>query len=241
MNWNLKKVLLAIPGPIILGAIGSGVWDVGMKPFGRLLIDSTLSVVSLGSSSIQNSIYKEAAKGNHEQASMILFDFGIGIIVLTLVISISKSLTSISNLNQLKHDFKVLPPVTLQPVVPPSVHTLRQELDTEYAKLIKERDEMAISFDQSSRRLTRLTYMLIIPISFSIGMIGILTLRQLASNYAYATFNQSYIICRPYLDQDKAFMLQSEFARIQSREDFLTVLNKLREIAKTNKVTVPDY
>ncbi|MBK7142472.1 MAG: hypothetical protein IPH75_10365 [bacterium] len=64
------KWLFGILGAIIVGAIGSGIWDLLFKPLfsvvGRLL----LSVGTFGISSISQSIYEDVAKGFRESPSL---------------------------------------------------------------------------------------------------------------------------------------------------------------------------
>jgi len=48
MNLSLwKKVVLGIVGTIVLGAFGSGLWDVGLKPVGQWLGRAILDVATL--------------------------------------------------------------------------------------------------------------------------------------------------------------------------------------------------
>jgi hypothetical protein len=67
---TIKRWFLAIPGALLVGALGSGLWEIGIKPAGTWIGRATLDVVTLGSSQLKDAVYLEAAKGNHEKASL---------------------------------------------------------------------------------------------------------------------------------------------------------------------------
>jgi hypothetical protein len=56
-------------GTLVLGAIGSALWDVGLKPMFSVFRNLILTLTSLGIDSVRNSAYVEAARGFHEHAS----------------------------------------------------------------------------------------------------------------------------------------------------------------------------
>ena len=64
MKNKLVKIILGVIGTILIGAIGSGVWERFLSP----LIDSTASrlasLFSLVSKSYANSLYSDIGKGN---------------------------------------------------------------------------------------------------------------------------------------------------------------------------------
>ena len=77
-----KKAVLGIVGAILIGAIGSGLWDVGVKPGGKWLGRAILDVATLGSAAVKDATYREAAKGFHEETGLELYS---QIVVLPLV------------------------------------------------------------------------------------------------------------------------------------------------------------
>ncbi len=59
----------AVPGTLVLGALGSALWELGMEPTGEWAWHFVLTLVTLGSETLKNSIYQEAARGFHEHVS----------------------------------------------------------------------------------------------------------------------------------------------------------------------------
>jgi len=78
----ITEVLGAL-GTVVLGAFGSGLWDVVVKPSGLRVIQLVLSTVTLGSGAVKDRLYADAAKGPHEAVSLfmlgIVFSLYLGI------------------------------------------------------------------------------------------------------------------------------------------------------------------
>jgi hypothetical protein len=66
-------------------------------------------------------------------------------------------------------------------------------------------------------------------------------LKLVEANGAYTFFAQSMKICRPYMDDHQAQMLESRFASIRGRTDYIDVTNEVRHIAATNRQTLPEF
>ncbi len=70
-----KKVLTVVAGvigTILLGAIGSGLWERCLSPVADWTIKVVVSGMSLLSSTYKNGIYQEVAKGHHEYSALFL-------------------------------------------------------------------------------------------------------------------------------------------------------------------------
>jgi hypothetical protein len=67
-----KKVVLGLIATIILGAVGSGLWDLAGKPATQWFGQAILTGATLGSSAIKDATYREAAKGFHEASALAL-------------------------------------------------------------------------------------------------------------------------------------------------------------------------
>lgn len=64
------KIVFGVLGTILLGALGSGLWNAILGPLLSLSANFFLTVFSLGIKAIKNNIYMDIAKGLHEQASL---------------------------------------------------------------------------------------------------------------------------------------------------------------------------
>jgi len=72
--WNRSKkaTVLSIIGLILLGALGSGLWDVFFRPVAIWIGLKLLTLATFGLESIRDSSYQSIAKGHHERPAFLL-------------------------------------------------------------------------------------------------------------------------------------------------------------------------
>jgi hypothetical protein len=61
--------ILTLLGALVIGALGSGIWDTLLKPMFSWLGTALLDVATLGKQSLIDGIYVEVAKGSYERAA----------------------------------------------------------------------------------------------------------------------------------------------------------------------------
>lgn len=212
--FSTKNKILAILGSLIVGAFGSGLWDIAVKPSGLIVGRLILTLVSLGSHHVKDSIYVEAARGPHEAA---------GVVVLVVITAF----------------LLVLPLLMI-------AWTLR--LRIQFAKIsAPQNDSMDLSQSAFDRKIARTRKLFIaqyiilgiLLIQTGAGFIG--NLKVLQANSALAYFAQSMTICRPYMDDHQYEMLESRFARIQGRNDYLVITSELQKFADSKQLELPKY
>ena len=69
-NTKKSKLFLGCLAAILLGAIGSGLWNVALGPVLSWTGNALLTAASFGVESVKNGVYREIAKGFHEQAGV---------------------------------------------------------------------------------------------------------------------------------------------------------------------------
>src|SRR5260370_37201259 len=72
------KWALAILGTILLGALGSGLWDAIFRPLLPWLGELLLNVGTLGLEQLRDGIYVEVARGTYERAGLLIVQLVIG-------------------------------------------------------------------------------------------------------------------------------------------------------------------
>jgi hypothetical protein len=70
MTW---KTVRFVAITVVLGAIGSGIWEWMLKPMLMGASQFGLNVATLGVHSFKNSLYKDIAHGFHEESSLRLY------------------------------------------------------------------------------------------------------------------------------------------------------------------------
>ena len=81
MNKFLK-VVLGVFATIVLGAIGSGLWERMLGPFLDWLTRVTVGIYASVVGTYRDSIYESAAKGLHEEHSLVVHTMIIGLLPL---------------------------------------------------------------------------------------------------------------------------------------------------------------
>jgi hypothetical protein len=93
----------------------------------------------------------------------------------------------------------------------------------------------------SPRLVLRLAYGVTLLVVLDSTAFLINQLMILQANNALTFFSQSMAICRPYMDEKQAQMLESRFAAIRTRADYIIVTSELRQLAAANHRTLPNY
>lgn len=73
-----KKHVIYVIGTIVLGALGSGLWDLAIKPSLAFTIEFFVDVVLGAFKDIQNTIYTDIASLDREITGRLLVSFGMG-------------------------------------------------------------------------------------------------------------------------------------------------------------------
>ena len=68
----IKTIIFAIV-TILLGGIGSGLWELILKPSLGNLSNLILDIITFGTTSLKNNVYANVAKGLHNQESLLSF------------------------------------------------------------------------------------------------------------------------------------------------------------------------
>ncbi|MFB0555639.1 MAG: hypothetical protein ACETWQ_20225 [Phycisphaerae bacterium] len=90
MKKKIVKGTLGIIGLIVLGAIGSGLWDIGIKPIFIWFLEAIFKITTLGISSLSDSFYRSVASELHEDTSSFLQTLIIFLFVMFFIILLDK-------------------------------------------------------------------------------------------------------------------------------------------------------
>jgi len=230
------KKFIAVIVTVILGAIGSGFWEVFLRPRWPRISNWILSLFSNYFNSLESTTYSEIAKGFHEVNGLIVFFLvGCGFILylcdgLYNMFYIYRDSTEIQK-KLSEAEEKIFAKAIQAPVADIEV---KPKLDSEPLKKFRGSQYFVFSF----RWLSLFFLFLFVAIIFS----QIISLTQYVYvNSAVTYFNQLMTVCGPFINNEKSQALKSQFAQIQSRSDFLSLTNELLEIAKKRKLKTPEF
>ncbi len=230
------KWCINITGAIVLGAIGSGVWENVLKPILASGQNLVLNIASWGIGSYRNDIYAQIAQGFHEGDSKVIAQFLFGGMSIVVVLT---SLQAILEYRDMKYktDFEDKFESSEQKI---------NLLSNEDKKLYLKRLESKVSQNkekllQHKKNLKRHLIVLVVTASFCLTINTISIYKVGYINSAITHYHQVFTICRPFLDQQQEEQIASKFAQVRSREDYQAVVNQLKIIGENNKQILPKF
>lgn len=213
---------------ILIGAIGSGVWESLLGPGLRGARNWILESISIVFRNYKNDIYMQIARdsgggANSEIISLISsIYFGLSIAV---VLYYAFSLLDM----QARNDSLVrkLSPSADVPSKP------EMTLDQARIEVLKLATKM--------RRAWALVYLIAGVLAILVTSHTISSARVSYVEAALAHYHQSLRITSPYLTTDERLAIESQFAQIKNRQAYVVVLNRLNDAATTHGQSVPAF
>lgn len=69
---STRKAILGVIAALVVGGLGNGVWEYVLEPAFTWSVAGVLNVATLGVQSFKDDLYREIAKGFHEESSLSL-------------------------------------------------------------------------------------------------------------------------------------------------------------------------
>lgn len=213
---------MGLLGVVILGALGSGLWQHALEPFFRFI----LRLASLGFDTYKVDVYKEIARGLHEYASHDI----LGAITSLWVILLLAMFFGLYELmrfvlarqSKLESDTEKTEKGEAKP---------ETTLPETKAK-IRERGERI----RSAKKFVYAAGLLVVFLS---TMELISFARHTYINSAVTHFRQVLRIASPYLNVSEQAVIVSQFAQVKSKEDYVRIVDRLADTAETHGQNVP--
>lgn len=218
-----KKVVLGLIATVVLGAVGSGVWDLLGKSASQWVGRAILNIATLGSSAIVNSVYREAAKGLHEASALEQYALFM-LCILSVGAFFSVYLSS-----------RARGPRTAKQGAKNFLDEIEPLQDDEKVKVLEKR---LASLELKLRKIRVVMFATLLVFAATLGFNYV---RLAQANDTATFFRQSVAICAPYVDDQEIKLLNSHFAAIDSKSDFLQVYGELTKIAAANHLRLPDF
>ncbi len=224
---QVLKGTLGVLGAIIIGALGSGVWQSLLGPALHVSTRWVLDIASLGLTSYKNRVYSQIAADNQSAVAFYAYItlWGVHAMMGTMV-ALGGFYWASGHRRRAEQALKGLSdaPPNLEPEI--SNDALRQEL---------------VGFLKSMGILRLLLYLLLLLISFGVVYDLVSYARLSYVNSADAHYHQVMRVASPYLDAREQVEAESDFAQIGSREDYVRLLSRLEGQCKAHGRTVPKF
>ena len=216
-EWHLvRKVALGalgLVGTILIGAIGSGIWQRLGDPLYIWLRDATLNGATLGIATLKDALYAEVATGLYERPASVLL--GTFLFVILYVMFIMLTIITVRARRQ--------------------GHALGKGRRRGEAVNIEERRQRVL---QTLRKqlyvMWPMTLVLAISITFNI-------IKTTYTSRAIGHYRQLTALVGPYISESEMKTYDSRFAQIQSAQEYTDVTRELVELATENGLVIPNF
>jgi len=211
----MKKVFKQIGtclGIVLLGILGTALWEIAINPLLPHLRDIVLDTVSLGIQSVKDGTYELIAKGvpNHPQFSSDFLSFGLTIFLSFIILAVGTVV----------------------------IEAIRKVIYERQGKPKKKETE-EFKFTRKFAKWTGNVAFAILILFVSIWLYN--SMRISYANSALMHYRQVLRICEPYLNDNDKKSVVSSFAQIRKRDDYLAVVKSLEKLAGENGQYVPQF
>ena len=205
----------SIIATIILGAIGSGLWDTAFKPATKWVGGALFTIVTLGAKRARNKIYEDASMGHHESPSIFILTILIAFLLAVVFSLTVKSYVDIYNPKLMTTDIR---------------HCLEKE-ETNPTNCIHESIK-----DKVMPVLQLLTLLVVYTfVSFIYRLIKISKTNLITTYYEHCLK-----IIRPFLNEGEFIIFEQRYAMMKTKEEYDEIISNIEDIAKTNKIALPE-
>lgn len=227
MNFLSKKSIVgAILSAIVLGAIGSGVWQYILDPIVSSGSRLMLNLATLGMESFKNDLYQEIAKGFHEKASYALYAqfntiFSLAFIGFAIILAL-KTKELIQRKSEMMEELLRIEDKRKQE--PLSIAEIESRLK-----------------NTKPERLLKFIYILLGICLVLMSAQYVNTKRDSYINSAITHYFQLKKIVSPHVSQVDLMNMDSRFSQIQSAKSYEVLITEMSTIAKQNAANTPAF
>jgi hypothetical protein len=212
-RWSRKRLTTGAAGTVILGLIGSALWEMALKPGMMATRNVLLDLTSLGIKSVQNATYQEVARGLHEHASnqlvSLLLFFALG--MATGAMGYWRGRRS---------------------------RPSREALE---AMTVAELQERQTVLNRKLGRLETMLKFSSVAVLLMVAFLAGNQLRQSYALSAVGHFNQLSAILAPYIPVEESLLMRSQFSQIDTRADNLSLIGRMESKAKEVHARIPKF
>ncbi len=236
MRNKYVKGVLAILVTVLLGALGSGLWEGVLKSAFVSGRDLILNLVSFGMQSVKQATYAQIAQGLHEHASMDNLSLTvvglIGFMFYLLLILFGRIAALKEKQANLHKRLKL--------AVAKQAKKETRAPDEEQKEESLDNIRKAID-DLPLKGLRRMAYAAsFVALLFASAVFADLT-RFKYVNSAITHFQQAYTISLPYIDESQRTQILSSFAQIKGKQDYVSLMKQVEAVGRDNGQSVPGF
>jgi hypothetical protein len=231
------KGALGLVGVIIIGAIGSGVWEVVLKPLSTFIRDILLNLITFGLESFRNDIYSSVASGYDQSPIIQLLHYFVLAAILAMIFFL---MDLFFKRRELMEDQKrVLKELddTLSEIT--NMGETKKKTQEEIRDgIIQARQSVA---RQPIKRFSVLLYFGALLCMFQATLLITSLIKTSYINSAISHYNQIVAISSPYYNATEIALHNSQYAQIKKKEDYLRLTALIEATIKNHGIVPPTF
>ena len=205
----MRQAPITIVGVLLLGIVGSTVYDLLVKPgitsFGRFILD----VISLGSSTLRDASYSSAALDPTPVSALVMLQAGL----------VVAAFPAIRDIIQARNSREL---ATVREKIKQAGEDKKDSLEKEVGRIKKKVLKLKIFF-----------WVIFIP--WWAGLFVAFAVHN-QSVVIWRVFNSNLAILAPHISSDKKAQLLAQFAAMESSSDYQSLMSQMRDLAKADSV-----
>lgn len=233
-----KKAILGVIGALIVGGLGNGVWEYVLEPAFTWSLAGILNIATLGVQAFKDDLYREIAKGFHEESSLSLANtlyywigYGVAFGLFLLTRKTKDLVTRIATSNKELDNLEAIVDGQTEP---------GEKKDDLHARISNLRTKN-LDIAPKVNWMHKTAYLLFaLGIAFFAWMI-IGTAKDRYINSAIVHYNQSLSIVTPLASDKELATFTSRFARIESKGDYETLISDIAHVGNRGGLKLPSF
>src|ERR1039457_337139 len=210
--------ILSIVVTIVLGGIGSGLWDAALKPISKRLGGVLYTLITFGAKRARDNIYKEASKGHHELPSLLL-------LIIILTVGASTMIVFYGAIYQMLF-------------APESNRIVRINVE-QCSKLPEPNQQYECVKSIMKEDLTPTFQLSMLAGVFLIFLIFYQLIKINRVNLVTTNYQQCLKAVRPFLDERDAFLIEQRYAIMTTKSEYDAIIEQMAAVAKSNSTSLP--
>lgn len=234
----IGKSIFGIVAALVVGGLGNGVWEYVLEPALSWSLVGALNIATLGAQVFKDDLYREIAKGFHEESSLSLAGtlyFWIGYGAATALFFLMRRSKKL--VEEVKFSSKEID--QLEAIADGRAELDRQEDDLR-TRISKQRAEISdlVAKAKLLQNVSRVFFAIGIAF-FAWVLIG--NAKDRYVNSAIVHYKQSVNIVAPAATVAELVSLDSRFAQVASKNDYERLMADIASIGVRKKLTIPSF
>ena len=237
---NIKKIITSFIGALVIGGLGNGVWEYILEPAFAWSLHGLLNVATLGVQSFKDDLYREIAKGFHEESSLTLASTFNYLVACAVVFGLFQLLQwSKKIINEIKVSSNELDALEHE-VDHPNPQEQRQTTEGLKERISQLRLKNS-GMEPRAKFINRVTnFLFAFGVAFYAWMlIGAVKDRYI--NSAIVHYEQSLAIVAPVITTNEMILLKSRFARVASRKDYESLMEDVATFGQRGNYSIKKF